>query len=166
MSDAHDADHLWFHLGSKEIEQDFITDVRMPDFKYLDVDEPCFSVAPTVWQCAIAISQPGTSHIHTVNVRSPESAQHDTADGNVTQEHRITTRVLEANEGTIPIHCIGYVEISRDVLVQLKIAFHAKQLACNAEKEREFLWKVTGKHWTWRGLSIRQLENELSRRPE
>lgn len=164
MSDKRDTDQLWFHLGSKKIEQDSITDVRMPGFNYLDVDEPCFSVAPTVWQCAVSISKPGTWRIHRVNVSCPESAQDKTADGYFTQEHRVTAQVLEANKGAIPICCVGQVEINRDLLVKLKVAFDAKQLLCNADQERAFLWNVSGEKWAWRDPLISELESELARR--
>jgi hypothetical protein len=105
------SDRKWFHLSGTPIEQAAITDVLMPDFDFLDVDEPCFSVAPTVWQCVLAISKVGRWYIHEVDVISPAEAT--TGDGAFTHEHRITQRVLESQDGSIPIRCIGEVEIGK-----------------------------------------------------
>ena len=53
-----------------------------------------FCIAPRVWQCALAVSEPCEHFIYQVIVRDPASAAGETADWEITAE--ITNEVLPA----------------------------------------------------------------------
>jgi hypothetical protein len=142
---------MWYHLSKKKNWPKFLTAVKKPRKAYLDVNKPCFCLAPTVWQCLVSISKTGRLYIIEVDVKSPVPAKLDDSriqDSDLNGEHRITEEVLNAEGGKIPIRRIGYLDVDEDLRLMLKIKAQYNELTSNGDEELQTLWEISGDAWT------------------
>lgn len=124
----------WYHLSDNPELPNELTELRESKFIYLDVNQPCFSVAPTVSQCIVSVRKDGIRHIYEVDVKSPLPAvevDSNVRDGELTGEHRITQEVLHREGGAIPLSRLGQLSVDDDMRQKLKIAF---RIAFGAER--------------------------------
>lgn len=146
----------WYHVSRLLIEPPVITSVRFTSEKFNDVvQQPGFSVAPTVWQCLLAVGRlelgetdPAKRFIYEVRVDSPEPGADHINDRDLIDEHRITESTLADHGGKVDVRLLGVLLLTRQLLIDLKIVFARKDRACNEVEENSFVWQVNNGIWT------------------
>lgn len=162
----------WYHVSRSLIEPPEITSVRLTSETFYDVaQQPGFSVAPTVWQCLLAIGRledgetdPAKRFIYEVCVDSPERGADHINDRDVIDEHRITESTLAACGGKVDVILIGELMLSQLLLIDLKIAFQHSGRRCSESEELTFLWTVKDRTWAPKFNGAGELENSLDAR--
>ena len=154
---------MWYHLSRNANLPNPLTSLQEPEFAFLDVSEPCFCIAPTVWQCVIAINQPGRRYIYDVDVNKPVSAisnNSNVADFPQTNEYRITQEVLNSQKGQIPLRRIGFIEITSEMLLSFKIAFCGDKCVCDSALELERLWTRLHEEWSLNDNGFQEIKRQ------
>lgn len=149
---------MWFHVSQNDNDlEEPITELRVPEREYYDVppDEPILCVAPTVWQCVVAVSarKPTTLYIYRIDVADPiPAAEHDSRikDSEQTGEHRITEGILADNDGTISTKFLGRLKITHNEIVCLKGATAQCGVTPNHAQEMRVVWEKDGDDWRLR----------------
>jgi hypothetical protein len=140
-----------------------MTELRKPSFNYLDVDvsNEAFCVAPTVWQCLLAVSARKNPlwYVYEIYVDDPipvEELNKNVADADLVNEHRITVDVLNRNGSSIETKLIGNLRITIDETTLIKMAAIHHGVRPNANQERDVLWNVSDLgDWTLRECGSR-----------
>jgi len=148
---------MWYHLSMNKTDlPNPVALLRFPSFEYLDTkkDQPLLCVAPTVWQCLLAIRPIRVPlHIFRVDVQNPVPASSDNqnvADDYLTCEHRITTEVFDLNGGSISTEYIGRLELRKDDDLNILFAARHKKIRPNADQESRVFWQVDDDVWSIR----------------
>jgi hypothetical protein len=152
---------MWYHLSLDPLLPDPLPSLRKPEVAFTDVTDACFCVSPTVWQCVIAISQPGRRYIYKVTVCNPIPAimdNNNVADFHQTGEHRITQQIFDAHTNGIPVQRTGYLDITKDLLHSLKSGLLHPPIQCNSELELSLLWHRNGLEWSFNSDGMQSLK--------
>jgi len=161
----------WYHISPEPNLRPTISELRQPENAHGEIRQRCFCLAPTVWQCIVSVSQDHYRYIYEVHVHDPEPAHHSINDSSITCEHRITERVLAANSGSFAVSYSGEFVLDPQLIAYLKSAFIHTGLTCDADQERDHLWRVHDGRWSLRHASLEDLavalgvEHLQARRP-
>lgn len=151
-----------YHL-SRNPDLSTIRDVRGPGMAHGESQTPRLSVAPTVAQCILALSQEGNWFIYKVHVKNPVRADRSVLDRELTDEHWITQEVLDQEGGSIEVSKLGHVNLEREMLTDLKIAFHHYRLRCTPQEEQQAIWEVQGELWKPRFCGPSEIDQNLDK---
>jgi hypothetical protein len=164
---------MWFHLSKSNTDLNHgLKELRCPRVEYLDADitQRVFSIAPTVWQCLISLSsiKVETHYIYEIYVNNPTPARdvnQNVIDANITDEHRITPEVFEANGGFIKTQFIGTLRVNKEEFLQIKSAGMTRNVRPDSNHEQLVFWQVDAYgQWALRngGADIEKEWNSLT----
>lgn len=136
----------WYHVTQEPLPP-AITEIREPKVDP-DLEPPGkrFCVAATVWQCLVAVNALGKYRIYEIGYDAKTQAER-IADGHITGERNITEPELTAAGGSIPTYFRGFVHVSPQLLMTLKVHQNRGKLPWDSEEERQSVWQIKGGEW-------------------
>jgi hypothetical protein len=145
---------MWVHLNGRQNLAKFVSEVAdanpeegiialsVPSQSHCESEIPRKCIAPTLWQCCIAVPKPGKFFVYLVTIDNPIPADDTVKDRHITNEHWITKDVIE-EFGEPTCDRVGRIELDPKDVLHLKVASYKNVLPKQYKNESE-IWQKKG----------------------